>query len=353
MNETKSGLKLRELNRVILPIIVSMIGLLALLRCLNGLGLLPKPSVSTHPDLTVLIHQFRASRERDPAKVVLLGDSTCLMGVDARELSQRLPEKPRVLSLALLIWLDLGVYGQVLSDFAKANPDQVRSVVLLVSPAKLAEGGESAQGTESEIWRQVQLADRRASFQEAKTPPARLGINLLRENVFSHLLDTPTRPQGEAFFGFSSQVDGYMSAHQGSLLEPGTFLIPRRRQTAKWTLSPAFEAETRVFRARVPSGAKLFIGLTPIAKITSNPGDRDRRDELLRAWNRTMNADGVLTNLPVTLPDVYFSKTGHLNEFGQRKYTACLRQALATALKSSPGIGPETGAIENPKPVKK
>jgi hypothetical protein len=191
---------LDDVLRCFLPMVVACLGLVLMLRVSQKLDLLPTPPVSLDPDTTVLAHQARASRTRDPAQVVLLGDSTCLVGVDALALSREILRHPRVLSLALFIWLDLNAYGEALSNFAAANPGQVRTVVLLLAPHKLANAG-SQPGTLNQ-WHQYLENDAKADWDADSTSwRDRCGIGLLRQRCLSRWLATPLRGELTAILG--------------------------------------------------------------------------------------------------------------------------------------------------------
>jgi hypothetical protein len=259
-----------------------------------------------------------------------------MVDVDALGLSSQLPGHPAVMNLGLLIWLGLGSYGEALSDFASANPGQVHDVVLLVTPRKLTLEGDVNQ---EKFWRQI-----RGEYHESHRLvtgsgglPDWLGIHVLRQNLLSHLLTAPLRGQGAGteFFGFSSQVDAYMTSHHGSLVNFGT--VSRCRRLQPMNLAPAaeLEAESHSFRAKVPSGAKLLIGLTPVAQSYCSPEQERNRAALLSQWDQWIKADIVLTNLPSTLPDVLFADEGHLNASGQKRFTSLLARVLAPVLESS------------------
>jgi hypothetical protein len=232
-----------------------------------------------------------------------LGDSTCLLGVDAASLSRELPGRPPVLNLSLLIWFDLKDYGEALADFASANPGQVRAVVLLVTPEKL---GKEFMPAEEELWHNVRQEAQGLSAPIVQSPILSdpLGFGALRENLLSHVLATPLRGKGPgvAFYGFCTGVDAYMTAHNGSYLEFGSFTRPRKIPQRNWEFTADLEAESRAFRSRVPSSAKFFAGLTPIAESYCSPDERERRLDMLGRWNRWIQADALLTNLPPSLP---------------------------------------------------
>lgn len=332
----------RDWIRCFAPTIVVFALVVAMLHLSRVLGWLPLPPVSEDPDTTVLGHQALASRSCHRAEIVLLGDSTCLMGVDALQLSRGLPGSPRVFSLALFLWLDFNVYADALSDFVAANPGAVRAVILLVSPAKLAQPSPSNSNLLKE-WRVMREGYRRTAL-DRDTHAWRdwLGVRLARQRLASHLLNQPLRGSGAAFYGFSSEIDAYMTRHEGSGVDYGTTLArPRSRPqtllSVEWPLAPELESETRAFRSRIPPGVKLWIGLTPSPKQDSAADARRERDDLLRRWNSWLQADALLTNLPATLPDPFFSRTAHLNEAGQKRFTAAVRKEVSALLTQQSG----------------
>jgi hypothetical protein len=322
----------RELMRSTLPTLVALLCLGGGLRLSNHLGLLPAPPITTDPNTTVLAHQALASRSPDPAEIVLLGDSTCLVGIDASELSRQLPGRTPVQSLSLFIWMDLVSYGEALTNFAAANPGQVRAVVLLVSPLKL--NSESADKSIQEMWHQILYHHKWWGFEpESERWKNLLGARLLRQRVVSHFLATPLSGSEPGLFGFSSDVDTYLTKHRGSLVDLGAPLIVRGLDHPPGlALTPEFKAESLAFRAMVPPNVKLFIGLTPFLKRFSYPEARQKRDDLLCQWNQCIHADGLLTNLPPALPSVFFSASAHLNEAGQKRLTTSLQHELARLL---------------------
>ena len=103
------------------------------------------------------------------------------------------------------------------------------------------------------------------------------------------------------------------------------------------------QARSREFRSKIPPGVKLIIGLTPGPASTVSADAAELRTGLLREWNRWINADVLLTNLPAALPDGFFSRTSHLNQQGQRVFTSLLEKELASVLGNA-----VNQAAENP-----
>src|SRR5881397_1860673 len=55
-----------------------------------AVGLLPAPRPALDTERTILLHQAQASRAPHNAEILLIGDSSCLMDVSARQLSEQL-----------------------------------------------------------------------------------------------------------------------------------------------------------------------------------------------------------------------------------------------------------------------
>jgi hypothetical protein len=325
---------LRDAGRAWLPILVVLAGIVAVLKLSSLLGLMPAPAAALDPNTTVLAHQARAAQSRNPAEIVLIGDSTCMIGVDAARLSRELPRHPPALNLGLVISFALEDYAELLTDFTAANPGQVRTVILLVTPEKL---NHSRSPGDEEFWHRTRLIAQGspASAVASEASADALGIRSLRENLLSHVLATPLggKGAGTAYFGFSSEVDAYMTDHHGSLLDFSTFILPRHIPQRNWAFADDLETESRAFGAKIPSGMRLFVGLTPIAQSFCLPNDRTVRLDMLHRWNRWIQADVLLTNLPPSLPDVFFAGPAHLNEAGQRKFTSILAAQLAPQME--------------------
>jgi hypothetical protein len=93
-------------------------------------------------------------------------------------------------------------------------------------------------------------------------------------------------------------------------------------------LTTAIKADSTFFRDKMPTGARLFIGLTPGLLSAASPNERAERDALMGEWAEGIGADVILTNLPPSLADVFFTAGDHLNRAGQAVFTRRLAQEL-------------------------
>jgi hypothetical protein len=120
-----------------------------------------------------------------------------------------------------------------------------------------------------------------------------------------------------------------MTAHDGSVTDVGELQPNRAQPTFEFTVGPDFEAACRDFRANLPKGVKLAVGLTPSADIRSGSAIEEQYRKCWQRLDQLLRPDALLTNLPVTLPVTCFSQTAHLNASGQQLVTKALAKELA------------------------
>ncbi len=290
-------------------------------------GWLPAPRPTLDLDRTILTHQLEASRARQDATLVLLGDSSCLMNVDAAELTARLGQP--VLNLGTLSYLDLNASAELLRQFVAANPGQLRAVVLLQHPEALRRPAPQEYHTNL----LQHLLDGR-DFGPRHTVQGALmsllGLEIFQSRLLARVLPAPLPGAFRQTYGFSADLDRHLTEHRGSLRDPD---VQPLRGSAEYRLAPALERASRDFRAAMPSGVKLLVGITPVPEEFAGRSYSLTRDAMLSKWGQWLEADITLTNLPPMLKDDRFVKTTHLNEAGVREFTETLARALAPHLR--------------------
>lgn len=314
-----------EWIRTIAAPLVGVAALAGVLHAAHGLGILPPARPMDNPDETLMVCKSRLIRSRNPAQVILLGDSTCGTGVEAPLLRRLLPGRPRVLNLGLYVGFGMDVYGEVLSDYVKHNPDEVKLVVLLVSPQFLRD--DSAAPNALEFWHRIHQPEENRGALRHWGLSRLLGAELFKERLLRQVLRTPI-PQA-SLYGFSSGLAQYLEGHDGSMVELGTFHPPAHPIPDRYYLSPTLERPSREFRRCLPAGAKLAIGLTPIPASVCPPGYRELRHEWLLNWQQWTGADYALTNSAATFGDIWFATRTHPNRHGQERFTRQLAASLS------------------------
>ena len=333
MTSHRYEFKARDLLQLLGPPLVPVALFAVLLHAGAALRLLPPPHPALDVDRTVLTHQVEASRQTHDAEILFLGDSSCLMDVDARQLGQLLGR--RVLNLGTLSFLDLNAHAALLRQYLAANPNRVRSVVVLLHPAALRRVGPEA-------WH-VNFLDallNQEDFHWGTGLHARLAdalaLDLFRSRIGGRLVPSPLPGNYGRFYGFSDDLERYLTAHDGSAVDPD---VPAFSGSPEYRLAAQLEGPSRNFRALVPAGVTLLAGLTPVPTHFAGTRHAATRDTLLRQWSQWLDADGTLTQLPATLPDDLFARTTHLNEAGAHRYTEALAQCLRGQLAAHHRIG--------------
>ena len=287
-------------------------------------GILPHPQPALDTDRTILTHQADATRRKHDADLLLIGDSSCLMDVSAEKLGSATVF--RALNVGTLSYLDLSNFAELLRHYAEANPNRLRAVVLLMHPEALRQPA----GTEY-------YAEALAKFYIGKdycTPMfspsvCALGVEIFRGRILGRLIPLPLAGVYGRSYGFTHDLWEYLSNHRGSALDPGEFHPGTVAGNAEYRLAVALERNSRNFRAAVPDGARLIVGITPIPESFADTNYRQRYRDMLNTWSEWLKADAVLTEMPGTLADDLFASTTHLNSRGVEFYTAELARALS------------------------
>lgn len=306
------------------------------LRAADWLGVLPPARPGSNPDRTVLAYKAQIVQSKHQARIVLMGDSSCLTGVDAPELSALLPNKPPILNLGLILGLSWETYGEALGSFLNANPGQIQTVVLLITPQKLKDRLEDPHF--ELMWRNLRSAAQRESTAAFENRPlARvLSAEFVRERLLSSVLDAPLKGSSAGFYGFASGLCSFLVAHDGSLIEFGSYNPRAPSEKLKYTLSRDLEEECRRFRRVIPRGTRLVAGIMPLPETLVGRSYRGEHKALLAQWNQQLEADDLLLDLPATLPNGLFASGAHLNDRGQRRFTRLLAKELARIAESKP-----------------
>jgi hypothetical protein len=303
----------------------------ALMRLGAMTGLWPSPWPALDLERTIITHQAYASREPNDSDVVLTGDSSCLMDVSAIKLRQQLGGRHRPLNLGTFMYVGFGGYASMLAWYNDVNPARVRLVVLLVHP-------EMLRGIEPVPSYLLLLSDLYAGTDPSALSTVHgqlcglLGLNIF-ESRFLGRCPLPLPGQYGRLYGFNLDLYNYMERTRGSAVDPHQYVPAPGQGNAEYRLSPALESACLAFRAAVPAGAKLLVGLTPVPESFAAANYPGKARQILHQCGQWLQAD-CLTNLPPTLPDALFASTTHLNQRGSETYTEILAECLEPHLRA-------------------
>lgn len=296
------------------------------------LRFLPSPRPALDMDRTILIHQAEAGCRLQDAEIVLIGDSSCMMDVNALELGRALRQK--VLNLGTLSYLDLPAFAQMLRRYSAANPERLRAVVLLCHPEFLRRReAVPAQAQALKSFFDGEDAGSTSTWREQLN--WWLGVDIFRGRILSRLVPVPLPRDFARFYGFSTwELARYLSEHRGSAVDPRTFVPQPGLGNAEYRLAARLELDSAAFREAVPRGVSLLVAITPAPKSFVPPGHDQRQLVMLNEWGRWLRTDGVLTNLPPSMPDEDFATATHLNGKGAHAYTEMLARELAKLVQA-------------------
>lgn len=304
---------------VLRPMILVLLFAIAM-QFAGRLHLLPAARPTLDTERTILIHQIEAAQKRNPADIVLLGDSSCLMDVSARTAGEQIGRK--VLNLGLLSYLDLYGYASMLKHYTAANPGSPRALVLLMHPEALRRSGGEAQYRdfmESAFAGSVPENPGHDSSQFMNL----LGVTSFKSRVLSRILPAPLAGEYGQRYGFTRDLEKYMDENCGSLIDPQPQPF---KGNAEYSLAPQLAPASRIFKSAVPPGTKLFVAITPVPETFPRAGYTALHAKMLEQWSQWLGAEPLA--LPCTMPDRLFAKTTHLNEAGVKTYTELLTRAL-------------------------
>jgi hypothetical protein len=157
-----------------------------------------------------------------------------------------------------------------------------------------------------------------------------LGLETFRGRFLARVIPTPLAGNYGLRHGFSDDLERFMDLHRGTLFE----VEPRQFEgNAEYRLVPQLESASRVFRAAVPTGAKLIVATTPAPQSFVRADYAETHRRMLEQWAGWLKADYVAWELPITLPDELFARTTHLTEKGARTYTELLSVVIAAQVR--------------------
>jgi hypothetical protein len=364
-----------DLVRRSLPPLLGVALLAAALHAVSYMGLLPHP-VPADLDRTLLAAKAELASGTAPASVLLLGDSSCMMDVDAPELARHLGRP--VLNLGTLSYLDLTAHTALLRHSLARLPAPPGDVVLLLHPGSLLRGSSLP---DLDRFLRASLAGDARSLRSAPRHPAEglLAGVVIREQIVQPWIPGLLRGDFATAYGTPWEVRRLVHRQRGTLLDPTRFDAAAFQGRYEFRLHPRLEPASRDFRSAIPPGVRLWVGLTPLPESLALSDHAARIETVLGTWaawlrpNRVLNSPTAPTTLssnrssvaagvppaveggvpppgisvqttqapphsppgrmpsgqlPTLLPDAAFATVTHLNAQGVANYTALLASEL-------------------------
>ena len=319
----------RDLLRLtVIPIIVCLVFTTLMLVGASA-RILPAPKPILDTDRTILIHQAEASHHASSFDIILIGDSSCLMDVNARQLSQLTGK--RVLNLGTLSHVTLQMHQFLLNQSLRSNT-QSKTVALLMHPESLRLASRAAyfDGIIRGYFKGRDSWDGDTTFLRAT------GADIFRHRLLTRALPIPLAGEYGQHFGFNKNLWDHLTENNGSALDPHTYPATTPPGNPEYRLAPQLESPSTNFLSLLPPNIRLLVGITPSPSDYAYRNHSENCRAMLETWSQWLNAHNALTNLPFVLPPTHFATTTHLNARGVSEYTALLAQSLSDPNNQNP-----------------
>jgi hypothetical protein len=285
------------------------------------------PAPATDEDMANLVvgAQMRRAERLGPADLLVLGDSSGLMGVDAARMER--PLGRRVQSLATVGYVGPAGYARMLDRVATHTTERPQ-VLLLLSPVSLAidEAGFATKGLGLET---KVLAGPTVAPRESEVRP----VELIYARLFAPLIRAPMPGRLGFHYGWPEDVARALDDGHGTLIDPNRFEEASVQRPTRFEVTPAVEARMRVLAValRAHARAPLF-AFTPIPQravgADTEATRAAARDRILALLGLP---DSAYLALPTALPGSLFATSFHLDATGRQHFTELLVAELRKA----------------------
>jgi len=286
---------------------------------------LPAPRPTLDVDRGVMVHQIEASRSPHNTKVILIGDSSCLMNVDANVMKQRTGNS--TLNLGTLSFLNLECFSQLLRQSLESAATPPNVIVLLVHPEFVRRKSPSTHHVGA--FKAVQNGFDYYYGTSPRTDPRWwLGAHIVENRLLARL-PIPLTGAFREYYGFSTELLSFMTQHKGSAVDPRELNATDLRGSSDYRVAERHQREAKFFNQIIPPSTQLFIGLSPIPSSFPEAPFQGHYDRLLEEWTTLFPKGIPLKQLPATLDDSEFATKTHLRPSAVPPYTDTLGRLLS------------------------
>jgi len=278
-------------------------------------------------DYMIVLEQLKRAATVVRPDIALIGDSSCLMDVDAARLTARLGRSAE--SLCSIAYVGPAGYSQLLSTLIERGASPGVLVVIL-HPA----GFQRDPSWES--W--PTFVRNRGNFSAPPISFPQSALDYIRFELVEHAIYSPLPGRYAIYYGGDLQFSRYVATHRGGAVDPNVGLQVRTLEDAeqaavvqKGTGTTVDYSMTEQFtEALVPLAAVIKqIGATRVLLAISPVPDSNitSEAELQRAKAASRIAailglpSGNILDTPASLPNIYFSSVTHLNRWGRELLT--------------------------------
>lgn len=287
-------------------------------------SILPSSRNTWDMDRTIMAHQADASMTGNDADILLIGDSSCLMNIDASIVSEHLGVK--VLNLGTVSFLNIDMFGQLLQRYFESSTKRPSAVVLVTHPDFLRRSSPSRSHV---AWMEHYLAGRDDLSRKRtwKSVDQWLGAHIFQGRILKFL----PRPLSVEFgnqFGFTRDLEAYMYEHGGSALDPRTLDPEKLGGSREYRISPPNRKAASAFSQSIPEDVKLYVAFSPLPDGFMNPNLTEDLNQIRVEWTSVLKAERPLITLPTSMPNDHFASKTHLAPSAVDSYSKTFATAL-------------------------
>jgi hypothetical protein len=274
--------------------------------------------VPTDLESIVLQAQQLRARTSDAADLLIVGDSSGLMDIDAGRLASLLGR--RVESLAIIGFAGPRGFAALLAECAKRF--QPATVLLVMH-------GESLNLPE-QTFTDLGLEEQALSGRRRRPGPPGVGARRrLFETLVAPIVDFPLPGAYGSYYGMPAELRRRLSLGHGSLIDPSRSWTAGQGVEYEFSLSEAVRTRLSAVDAAVTFPATLNLVISPLPLSTLNHVTVQTRDRASAGVLEALGSRWQRIDTPIGLDDGLFATLTHLNAGGREVFTKQLAAALS------------------------
>ncbi len=278
---------------------------------------LPQARDAWDMDRAIMATQTDLAATQSNADIVLIGDSSCLMNLDAALISSLSGKK--VVNLGTVSFLNMEVFGTLLKRYMESQEHPPSKVILMTHPDFLRRASASRMHVEW-IEHYMKGLDYWSGSTSWKSVGRYMGVHLIQGRLLSWL-PRPLKAEFGSLFGFTKDLERYMKQHHGSALDPRSLQSEDLKGSREYRISTANMRHAESFKSILPVDTDLLVALSPLPEGFVDASLQSELPELRSQWSASLKADTIIQMLPLTMPDADFASKTHLTPKANQTYS--------------------------------
>ncbi len=270
----------------------------------------------------IVLQQMKRSHELRDLDILVIGDSSALMGIDAVEFGHKTNQ--RVESLATLGWVGPLGYAKLIGNYLKSN-GSIPCVILALNNVSLQVEEKTYRETGYEMWVLRDVVSKKPDYSQANL------LEIIKSDPFNRLIDMPLPGKYGEYYGFESNLRKTIENGNGSMIDPNEMPPLKNPEPLVIAMTPPFVSRLPHLKNALHDRriGKVYIAITPTPHSMASAKTKDSFDKSLVSLGKQLDLpEDSLLDTPYELPDRYFATGSHLNKTGRAHYTRAVYQAL-------------------------